>query len=120
MATKNTTGTTGAEAAALPAAEAQRLRNSVKDMDAMSQEGFGNIEALARVTLLALKTPDAHRSTELIARVLEAIRGIAQTSLDAVNSTAEAVGCNWFEADELHRAEARRVAVAEFRETGQG
>ena len=112
MATKNTTGTTGAEAAALPAADAQRLRTTIKHMDALSQEGFSRIEALARVTLMALETPDAYRSVEMIAKTLETICGIAQGNMDTVNSYAEEVGCNWIETDEQRRAEARRVAHA--------
>ena len=110
MAAKNTTGTTGAEAAALPAVTTDRLRNTIKDMDAMSQDGFSSIEALARVTLMALENPDAHRFHEVIAKTLETIAGIAQTSLDAVNSNAEAVGCNWIEVKDQRRMDARRVA----------
>jgi hypothetical protein len=92
------------------AVTADRLRTTIKDMDAMSQEGFGRIEALARITLMALETPDAYRFTEMIAKTLETICGIAQSSMDTVYSNAEEVDCNWIETDEPRRTEARRVA----------
>lgn len=111
MATKNTTGTMGAEAAALPAVTTDRLRDTIKDMDAISQDGFSRIEALARITLLALETPDACRFIELIAQTLDTIATVAQTSMDAVNSGAEEVGCNWVMRAEQRRIEARRVAI---------
>jgi len=110
MATKNTTGTNGAEAAALPTADTKRLLATINDMDAISQEGFSHIEALARVALMALQTPDGHRFTEMIAKTLETISTIAQTSMDMVNSEAEEVGCNWIDADGRKRAAAYRDA----------
>lgn len=112
MSTKNNAGKAAGQAAALPAADAQRLRNTVKTMDAMAQEGFGGIEALARVALMALETPDAHRFPELIAGVLSTIAGIAQTTKDAAISCAEDVGCGWqeFERTELRRMGARNAA----------
>ena len=110
MATKNTTGTTGAEAAALPAADIKRLRATITDMDAISQEGFGHIEALAQVALMALQTPDGHRFIEMIAKTLESIATIAQTSMDSVNSGAEAVGCNWVDVAWKKREAACRLA----------
>lgn len=110
MAAKSTTGKAAGQAAALPAANVQRLRDTIKDMDAVSQDGFSRIEALARITLMALETPDAYRFTELIAQTLETIATVAQTSMDAVNSGAEGVGCNWVMQAEQRRMAAHRVA----------
>lgn len=110
MARNTTTGTTGAEAAALSAADAQRLRNTIKSMDAMSQEGFGRIEALAKVALMALETPDAYRFEEMFAQVLETIASIAQTTMDASNLSAEGVGCDWTQHAADRRMAAHRIA----------
>jgi nucleoside-diphosphate-sugar epimerase len=98
--------------AAAKTADALRLRGTIKDMDALSQEGFSRVEALARVALLALETPDAYRFPGLIAGVLETIAGIAQTTKDAASSSAADVGCGWdeFERDELRRMDAHRAA----------
>lgn len=112
MARKNTAGSTG-EAAALPAVtDLERLRDAIRSMDAISQEGFSRIEALARITLMALETPDAYRFPELIAQTLDTIAAVAQTSMDAANSSAEEVGCNWVMRDEQRRMAARRQGVA--------
>lgn len=110
MARNTTTGTTGAEAAALSAADAQRLRNTIKGMDAMCQEGFGRIESLANLALMALETPDAYRFPEVIAQVLETIAGIAQTAMCEANSNAEKVGCDHINQTEQRRMDAHRIA----------
>jgi hypothetical protein len=107
-------------AATVPAVTLERLRITIKDMDAMSQEGFGHIEALAGVALMALETPDAYRFPELIAQTLEAISNIAQASMNMVNVSAEEVGCNWTEASKRRRMDARRDAAAALRVKGQG
>ncbi len=93
-------------------ADALRLRGTVKDLDALSQEGFSSIEALARVALMALETPDAHRFPELLAGVLGTIAGIAQTTKSAASACAVGVGCGWDAGprDELRRMEAHRAA----------
>lgn len=118
MSTKNNAGKAAGQAAALPAADAQRLSGAIKDMDAMSQEGFNRIEALARVALMALETPAAHRAPEMLAGVLEAIASTAQASRDAVACSAEDVGCRWVIRSELRRLEAARKAAALIRGGG--
>lgn len=92
--------------------DALRLRGTVKDMDALSHEGFSSIEALARVALMALETPDAHRFPEMLAGVLDTIAGVAQTTRGAASACAEGVGCSWDAGlrRELRRMDAHRAA----------
>jgi hypothetical protein len=112
MTTKNTAGKAAGQAAALPVADALSLRGTVTDLNALSQEGFSRIESLARVALMAMETPDAHRFPELIAKVLETVAVIAQTSADAAESSAEDAGCGGGIGlrNEQRRMDARRAA----------
>lgn len=101
-ATKNT--------ATASAVTTDRLRDAIMEMDAAAQEGFSRIEALARVALMALETPDAHRSPEVIMQTLDVIASIAQTNGSEVTGAAEEVGCNWTKPADLRRMGAQRAA----------
>lgn len=94
-----------------------RLRPAITELDAMSQEGFGAIEALTTVTLLALEAPAAyHRNAqlpELVAQVLTVIGNIAAQTRDAINSNAEARGCAHVDKPAERRSQAAEAAANE-------
>lgn len=69
------------------------LEGAVTDIHGLAMEGLSQIEAIARVSLLAMQTPDAYRFPENIAMTLEVIWSIAQNIQGCVGSEAENVGC---------------------------
>ena len=69
----------------------EKLREAVHNVDAMSQEGFREIKAVARLTMFALMTPEGQRDTEAIANALQAIWNRAEQSESAINWEAEQV-----------------------------
>ncbi len=86
------------------------LRVTIKDMDALSQEGFGQIRAIAGLALRSLETPEGSRDMESIAHAFWAIAGRAEDVGDCINSLAEGAGCAWVNVDEQRRREASRAA----------
>ncbi|MDM1697131.1 hypothetical protein HX099_10750 [Thiopseudomonas alkaliphila] len=69
------------------------LEFAVTDIHGLAMEGLSQIEAIARVSLLAMQTPDAYRFPENIAMTLEVIWSIAQNIQGCISSEAENVGC---------------------------
>ncbi len=69
------------------------LEDAVTSIHGLAMEGLSQIEAVARVSLLAMQTPEAYRFPENIAMTLEVIWSIAQNIQGCVGSTAEDVGC---------------------------
>lgn len=69
------------------------LESALTDIHGLAMEGLSQIEAVARVSLLAMQTPDAYRFPENIAMTLEVIWSIAQNIQGCVGSEAENVGC---------------------------
>lgn len=90
----------------------EKLREAVHNMDAMSQEGFSEIKAVARLTTFALMTPEGQRDTEAIANALQAIWNRAEQSESAINWEAEQVGLQYTDADMVRRYEAGRAIKA--------
>lgn len=87
------------------------LLNTIRDMDALSKEGFSQIAAIASLALLAMKQPGLNE-TESVIQALRAIRGKAQDIESCINSEAELVGGNHVDIDrrELLIASAKRGA----------
>ena len=106
MATKTTT----------PTATAQALRTAIGDMDALSQEGFSEIAAIASLTLRSMEHPDAYEHMDDIALALRAICGKAQSIMDSINCRAEELEANHVDDAERRRSAARRVAMDRRRE----
>lgn len=76
--------------------EISRLQSAITDMDALSQEGFSEIAAIARLTLRAMEAPSTTtRDNEDIAQALRTIWGKADDIQNCINCEAENVGCNW-------------------------
>lgn len=95
-----------------PAADAptevrfKRMEAAIMQMDALSQECFSKIEAIARLALLALETPRGHREIDSIAHALEAIQGCASDGMNSINVEAEDFGLNYVDETERRRREA--------------
>lgn len=89
-----------------PCTDVQRLQAAVNDMDALAQQGFSEISAIARLVLLALKSPDGYRHPELIVRALRVIWGKADDIQDCINARAEDVGCHHIDEDDMRRGHA--------------
>lgn len=90
----------------------ESLREAVHNMDAMSQEGFSEIKAIARLAMAALLTPEGQRDTEAMAGALQAIHNRAEMSESALNWEAEQVGCQYTAVDTVRRYEACRSVEA--------
>lgn len=69
------------------------LENAVINIHGLATDGLSQVEAIAKLALLALQTPDAYRHPENLAIALEAIWGIAQTNNACVDSEAESADC---------------------------
>ncbi|BCL91935.1 hypothetical protein ACNRBS_10535 [Ralstonia pseudosolanacearum] len=93
-------------------ADAQKLREAIQNIDAMSQEGFSEIRAIARLALMSLLTPEGQRDTESLAYAFQAICGKADQSGNSINWEAEQVGCNHSDAAMIRRFDAYRSAEA--------
>jgi hypothetical protein len=73
------------------------LCNTIQFIDALSQEGFGQIAAIAGLLKTAIEKGienDNLSSKDLYTAVC-AIRGKAQDIENCINSEAESVGCNY-------------------------
>jgi len=80
------------------------LRHAVELMDCLSQEGFGQIAAMARCAEAFVdQSPDAPQP-DTLRQVLRAIRGKADDIQNCINVQADEVGCAWLE--QLVRREA--------------
>ncbi|WP_051516733.1 hypothetical protein [Herbaspirillum sp. RV1423] len=93
-----------------------KLEKAVNFMDALSQEGFGQIAAIAKLAILSLETPEgyypAHRET--LAAAFTAICKIADDIADCINCEAEEVGLNHKDERTEARHEARREGERQY------
>jgi hypothetical protein len=71
-------------------------------MDYLSQCGFDEIRAIAKLALIALECPNAYKDPEHIAQAFIVILGRADDFMNAINCEAESVGSNY--KDERGRA----------------
>jgi hypothetical protein len=88
----------------------EKLGEAIENIDAMSQDGFSEIAAVAGLALSRLETPEGLLNLEDIAYALQLIRSKAQDIEAGINWEAEQVGCNYKDAAMLRRFEARRAA----------
>lgn len=89
------------------------LRGVVNFMDCLSQGGFSQIRAIAKLALAQLERPDGYHHPELIAHALSAIWGKAEEIENCINSEAEMVGCNYVDEAERRRWDAHAAARQE-------
>lgn len=92
--------------------EVQKLRNAIELMDSLSQSGFSEIAAIAKLALKSLETPDGYRHLDNIVHALKAIWGKADDIQNCINGEAEEVGCNYIDEDERRRMAAHHTARA--------
>lgn len=90
----------------------RKLYNQIEFMDSLTQSQCGEIEAIASTALVAMQSAEFWRHPERIEGVLLAILGRAQDLMNSINAEAEAVGCNYVDANER----ARHAAFCENRE----
>lgn len=77
----------------------QALRSTIETMDALSQEGFSRIAAIASLALLAVNEQDRGPNSENIRQALHAICDKARDIENCINYEAEKVGCNYVDPD---------------------
>ena len=97
-----------------PAIDVEKLQRTIEEMDALSQEALSHIGAIARLALMALKTPDGHRSTSTLAYALHLIwseAGIAETN---INAAADSVGCGHMDREHFRCESARAAFLSEL------
>lgn len=87
-------------ATSAPADRIHDLENAVIQIHGLATDGLSQVEAIAKLALMALQTPDAYRHPENIAVALEAIWGIASMNSACVDSEAMSADCkvsnkNW-------------------------
>jgi len=88
--------------------EIEKLRDTIQLMDNFSQHGFSQIAAIARLTLISMKTPETRRTFDDIAYALELICEKAEHIEDCINGEAESAGCNYINEEERARWAAHR------------
>jgi hypothetical protein len=107
---------TGASAPKAPQSpEADKLRSTIELLDALSQEGFSEISAIASLALARMETPGCYHSLGDIAYALIAIKSKAEDIENCINAEAEGVGCNHI--DQSHR---QRMAAEYESQKGAG
>ena len=88
-------------------AERERLlSSSLRSVDAQSQQHFGAIESMARVTLLSMETPEGHCNTEDIAMVLRTIMHLACEAASEINAKAANADCGYVDHEAVRRIDA--------------
>ncbi|RQO78186.1 hypothetical protein DBR44_00050 [Aquitalea sp. FJL05] len=69
------------------------LRHAVELMDCLSQEGFGQIAAMARCAEAFVDQSPTPTQPDILRQVLRAIRGKADDIQNCINVQADEVGC---------------------------
>lgn len=90
--------------------EINSLRAMITNLDALSQEGFDEIKAIAQLALRSMETPEGAADLEGIAIALQTILGRADDVEDAINTDAGSVGCAWVDVGAERRRSARLAA----------
>ena len=80
----------------LPAQGLADLGETITQINAQAQSGFGAIASMARRALAGLEASDGtYPSPEALAAVLGSIRCKAELFSNDINVTAAEAGCNW-------------------------
>ncbi len=74
----------------------RKLKGVITDMDCLSQEGLAEIEAVTRLVLRVMESPNVNESDHgYIIHALHSIRKKADDTMNYINYQAESVSCNW-------------------------
>lgn len=89
--------------------EVRSLKSKIQTLDAISQEGFGGISAIALLARRSFETPDGASGCgmETLAQALTSICDTADRSMDSINAEAEEVDAAWVDPAFMRRCVAR-------------
>lgn len=96
------------------AGQIQTLCTTIETMDRLAQVGLNEIEAIARLALLSLETPDGQRNIENVALALHAIVQKADFTCDAITYEADEVGRGYKDDSRMRRVAARSAVLSEL------
>ncbi len=96
----------------------EKLRATIQNLDCLSQEGFTQISAIAKLILTTMESPTCGHDLEDIACALRVIWGKADDIQNAINCDAEAVGCNYVDEAAALRYAARQAERQRIAEQG--
>lgn len=85
----------GASAPPSVSPEIQKLENAIMAMDALSQEGFSAISAIAILASTFLESRGANQHLQVVKTALRTIVDKCNDIENLINVTAEEVGCNY-------------------------
>ncbi|MCO6427121.1 hypothetical protein [Nitrosomonas communis] len=91
-----------------------KLRFTLFNIDALSQDGLSEISSISRLALASLETPEGYRHMDDIANALRAIWSKAEDIQGCINAQAEDVGCNYVDNAQSRRWAAERKARSEL------
>lgn len=92
------------------ASRINELEDAVLNIQSLASDSLSQIEAIAKLALLAMQRPDAYWHPENIALAFEVIWGIAQMNQSCIESEADGVGCKYDDKASELRFAARLVA----------
>jgi len=87
----------------------EEFKSAVYEMDYLSQCGFTEISAVAKLALIALESPNAYQNPKHIAQAFVVILGRANDLMNAINCEAENVECAYIDKRERAWADAWRA-----------
>ena len=90
--------------------EIKELEEAIQAMDRLSQGGFSEISAIAKLCLMSLESPRGYLHMEILATAFQAISDKAYEAQAMINCEAERTGCNY--TDPAYMRRFRAVAQA--------
>jgi hypothetical protein len=98
--------------ACTPSTDVRKLQTTITTMEALADEAFSQISAIATLALRALEAPSGCGDLESIAQALHVIRGKAHDINDCIGNEADEVGCRNEGGAAERRYEARQATQA--------
>lgn len=87
------------------------FREGVEQMDRWSQWAFDKINALAKLALLGMESPEIFRHPDVMAETLHTIAYLAEDARNLINLQAEGVGADHKSEPELEASRRRLAAM---------
>lgn len=84
----------------------EALKTSMNTMDVLAHDVLTRIASIARLALFSMETPDFYRHVEHVARALEAIKDMADSTQDLIGHEAELHGCGYTDDGYMRRIRA--------------
>ena len=92
-------------------ATTELLTGAVRTLGRLAQQGANEVDALARMALVWLETPEGCRDLEVVAAALQSISATAQRMEDSVDTALHTVHCGHDDPAQMRRQEARSLAL---------